>query len=136
MDLILRRFAYREDGIFGEILDDKGEHLFYTLEHAYYDKNKNYSPIIPDGSYQCVRGEHRLAFAKDNFETFEITGVDGHSGLLFHVGNFNQDSNGCVLLGMELNRGSAYYSIKDSKIAFDKFIDMQIGYDQFTIVIG
>ena len=36
------------------------------------------------------------------FSTFEITGVAGHSGILFHAGNFNKDSDGCVLIGKQI----------------------------------
>jgi Family of unknown function (DUF5675) len=136
MDVILKRNRYREDGIFGVLLDDQGEGLFVTLEHAYFDDNFNYSPKLPEGSYICILGDHKLEGMTETFKAFEVTNVPGHTGILFHVGNYNSDSNGCILLGMNVNKATAGWAIESSRIAFEKFMKLQDGVTQFTLIVG
>ena len=131
MDLILTRREYRADGIFGEIEDaDGGDFLFLTLEHSY-----DLMPKLPAGTYICERGIHRLSDLKP-FETFEVMNVEGHSGILFHVGNYNDDSSGCILLG--LGRGFTLKNGKmltNSRVAFDKFMRLQGDVDSFKLIV-
>lgn len=125
MNLHLIRKEFRLYGIFGELRDDQNNLVAVTLEHSYEDK-----PKLPSGNYSCVRGMHQLS-NKPPFETFEITGVPGHTGILFHKGNSNNDSEGCVLLGSSLGTGC----ILDSKIAFDNFLELQSGKQTFSLVV-
>lgn len=96
MDLILKRKLRNADGIFSDLFQGLGTGLeLTTLEHAYPIRNResiDYAPKIPNGIYTCVRGMHQLEHGWP-FETFEVTGVAGHSGILFHIGNFNADSD-------------------------------------------
>lgn len=135
MDLILKRVAFRKDGIFSNLLDDQGTILFPTLEHSYLDNSAHYFPKIPDGSFECIRGPHRLEGMTNDFETFEITGVIGHTNILFHVGNFNDDSEGCVLVGTSIVKAPYLWTISNSRIAFDKFMDLQNGLDNFQLAV-
>lgn len=128
MDLKLIRKEYQRDGIFGILTDVGGKVVAHTLEHAYSD-GTGWAPKIPDGEFVCVRGEHQLASGP--IETFEITGVPGHSGLLFHYGNFNKDSEGCVLVG-EAEAGNA---LTKSRAAFAKLMALQDGVDQFNLTV-
>src|SRR6266404_2420272 len=102
MKLTLERTDYLEHGIYGRLLNDKNDVICSTLEHA-YDTNLSlmpYAPKMHSGEYKCVRGQHRLASMNDSFTTFEITNVPDHTDILFHKGNYNKDSEGCVLLGI------------------------------------
>lgn len=92
MRVTIKRVAYRDDGIFSVLLAD-GFPFAVSLEHSFEGQ-----PVIPPGVYTAVRGLHALSNLQP-FETFEIMGVAGHSGLLFHRGNINADSHGCVLVG-------------------------------------
>jgi len=98
--LFLHHRQFRPDGIFGELVDSDGNIIAQTLEHAYGNDADGWIPKIIDGEYLCVRGMHRLHNKTEDFETFEITGVEGHTNLLFHCGNYDNDSDGCVLLGL------------------------------------
>lgn len=118
-DLVLRRIAYRPDGIFSVLLLD-GAPRFVTLEHAYQNPS-GWQPIIPAGEYQCQRGTHQLT-SSGPFETYEVTGVAGHTGLLFHWGNANKDSEGCVLVGMQFGL-YASAQVLVSRPAFLNFMD-------------
>lgn len=133
--MILKREAFRKDGIFSELLDDQGNQLFCTLEHAFRDEDGHYFPKIPDGVYECIRGQHRLEGMNENFETFEITGISGHTGLLFHIGNFNFDSDGCVLVGSQFNKQPTVWTVINSRIAFTNFMDLQKNCDKFSLLV-
>ena len=74
---------------------------------------------------------HKLEVGAE-FETFEITGVPGHSGILFHTGNTNNDSSGCVLLGTDTTR----LGISDSRLAFSKFMAMMVGIDKVELHVA
>ena len=132
MKIRLIRREFLDSGVFGEIwIDDKP--FCFTGEHAYKD-NK---PKLPDGEYTCKRGIHKLADLVP-FDTFEITGVPGRWGILFHKGNWaQQDSDGCVLIGTGIgfmrNGGKM---LTASKSAFGKFMERMEGVDEFIIIVS
>jgi hypothetical protein len=131
MTLFLKREESREDGIFSVLDDASGKVLFYTLEHSYAGNPKLYS-----GTFKCIRGMHRLEGMTHSFETFEITGVTGHSNILFHAGNWNKDSSGCVLLGLGIAQSPQGQMITGSKQAFAEFIELTKSLDTFYLVIS
>ena len=133
-DLILTRTEFRSDGIFGVLTDSAGSVVAHTLEHAYDDGSGGWAPKITEGEHTCVRGTHALHNGVP-FETFEITGVPGHSGLLFHAGNFDADSEGCVLLGMEEVFYTSGKMVNRSREAFNKFLQLQVGQDTFSLTV-
>lgn len=115
-------------GIFGELHDDAGT-IYETLEHAYCTE-WGWLPKLPLGTYTCQRGLHCLHNGIP-FETFEITGVPNHSGILFHVGNYNDDSDGCILIGL----GAAGNTLVHSKAAFDQWMKTLEGINEFTLEV-
>lgn len=137
----LTRKIYVGSGIFGTLASENGFFTCRTLEHAYAGLNTiepdvtgsapYYQPKVPPGVYKCVRGEHRLAHGGPFF-TFEVTNVPGHTGILFHPGNINADSAGCILLGLG-QEGDV--EITDSRVAFEKFMAFVAGLDEFDLVI-
>ncbi len=131
MNLTLKRNRIDLYGAFGELLDEKNILVCVTLEHAYPVGLKDFAPKLPSGIYKCVRGMHCL-LGKNPFITFEITGVSGHVGILFHCGNTNNDSEGCVLLGSERGTGC----ILDSRVAFEKFMALQENVGEFTLTVA
>lgn len=128
MDITLKRTARSEAGAFGYIPE---MHL-YTLEHAYPTSDASFSAKIPAGTYVCKRSSHRLHGMTEDFVTFEVTGVPGHSGILFHWGNYNKDSEGCILLGMG-KRGDDMITL--SRVAFEDFMNTQQAVQQFTLTV-
>lgn len=130
MNLILTRMNIGSEGAFGVLESEAGTRVCYTLEHAY--AMDGWRPKVPVGTYACVRGMHQLSGHLEPFETFEITGVPGHTGILFHCGNVEGDSSGCVLLG-DLEKGVA---LINSRKAFSEFMAIQSGLDSFTLVVA
>jgi hypothetical protein len=133
MDLTLKRNDYTPEGIFSTLTDESGAVIAITLDHAYDSGHGDgsYQPKLRPGTYSCIRGTHRLHNMTHDFETFEITGVKGHTNILFHAGNFNKDSDGCVLLGNERHGDM----IMNSKVTFSYFMSLQEGVDQFTLTV-
>lgn len=137
MNLTLKRDPAHLYGVFGRMLDESGAQLFYTLEHAFPDGNGGFAAKLSPGVYQCRRGTHRLAHGGP-FETFEVLGVPPFqgatvTGVLLHVGNYNRDSDGCVLLGKLF---SPSWCILDSRDAFSEFMSLQDGLDAFTLTVS
>lgn len=112
--------AYRPDGIFGRYtFNGDSLPMFVTLSHSYQQEDGSYLPIVLPGAdgeskiYTAIRGTHSLSNGIP-FETFEIVGIDGHTGLLFvHPGCFQKDSHGCTLCGEKVIQ---YDSDGDGKI--------------------
>lgn len=133
----LLRLEYSESGIFGELMDNDESFLLQTLEHAYpitqdsISTSTAYLPKVPAGQYTCVRGVHSLSNGVP-FETFEIMGVPGHTGILFHPGNTETDSSGCILLGTT-RVGNTIFQSKD---AFNLFMEALLGIGSFELIIN
>jgi hypothetical protein len=122
----LHRIANIPDGIFGVLKDDKVPFCL-TLE------NNNY--YIPDGTYICIR-VNSPKFGN----TFEITGVKNRTHILFHWGNIEEHSEGCVILGEQFEPVKIKdYELKNgvlsSKIAFAEFLKRTKGINEFKLKI-
>lgn len=132
MNLILKRYKTGYLGVLSDLLDENDVKVATCLEHAYLQSNGlDYAAKIRPGTYDCVRGMHRLYSMRHEFETFEITHVPGHYDLLFHWGNYNRDSDGCVLLG----ESEENWAVTKSRTTFDKFMTLQSGVNIFTLKV-
>lgn len=127
----LLRKEFREDGIFSDLLDENDNLLAKCIEHSY-----NLKPIITDGQHLCVRGKHRLEHMTEDFETFEIMGVQGHTNLLFHWGNWNKDSSGCCLVGQSVASSPQGQMITNSKYTFAELMKSLAGVNEFILVVS
>lgn len=128
--MILQRDTFEEWGIFGTLRTDDDIEICKTLEHAYKKESGGFFAKVPVGRFICTRGVHQLAGGQP-FETFEIGPVYGHSGLLFHVGNYNENSHGCVLLGQQISHRMLVRSVS----AFNRFMEMLHGVETFSLVV-
>jgi hypothetical protein len=138
---IVRRMK-REDGIFSEFMADVPASLpssrrFETVERAFPDGSGGWAPVLKPGTYACRRGLHRLHPNAAPFETFEIIGVTGHTGVLFHPGNYGGDSLACVCVGDQL----AYDPVKHAEMvtrsqkSFADFMALQEGVEMFLLTV-
>lgn len=135
MDIKLTRKKAFLYGVFGEITSTTGDIICVTLEHAYKDPSGTFVAKLACGTYACKRGTHKLSNLNP-FEAFEVQNVPWFqgspvSGILFHKGNYNKDSEGCILLGSKVGTGC----ILDSVDAFNKFMSLQDGVDEFTLQV-
>ena len=130
MDCRLTRIHYLSTGIFGTLTI--GDDFFSTLEHAFPTTQDTWEPKVKPGSYLCsLHAPNRLPYT-----TYELQNVPDFqnnqvTGILIHIGNYNKDSDGCILLGMSTN----IPMILSSEIAFKKFMAIQQSCSQFRILI-
>lgn len=136
MNLTLTRISYRSDGIFSTLADSNNNQIAIALEHAYQQQDGLYKPKLDKGVYTCVKGQHQLSSMKYQFETFEITNVVGHTNILFHQGNFNNDSEGCVLLGKSMAAYPGGEMITFSDKTFESFMQLQAKVSEFQLTVA
>jgi len=94
MRLHLRRVAVSPDGTYGRLTSSRLD--LVTMEEE--DRgNQQGESRIPAGEYTC----RRTTYYRHNIDTFEVCDVQGRSRILFHVGNTEEDTEGCILLGFD-----------------------------------
>lgn len=126
--IIIRRIAENDDGTFGVIID--GDKPFaLTLENKWLNNQRNIS-CIPEGRYIC----RRYSSAKYP-DTFEVTNVPGRSHILFHTGNTNEDTAGCILVAEQFGELNKAIAILASKPGFREFMERLIDVDVFELII-
>lgn len=123
---VVRR-EYTDTTTLGELYVD-GTFVCYTLEDTdryltqdtpldiILAKKKPGRTAIPIGAYKMAityssRFKKRLPIIKD---------VPGFTGIRFHTGNIPEDTDGCVLVGMEEENGA----LKDSRKAMAAFMGL------------
>lgn len=99
-----------------------------TLERSYLEHDDFYAPKIPEGRWHCSKSK----YFKGNYDTYEIH-IPDHSRILFHKGNWPEDSDGCVLLGESFAVLNGKEALSDSKGAFDEFMSKCAGNDHFFV---
>lgn len=94
MRLILKR-TYFKDATTGILyMEDKDNPVWYTIERPWLG-NEVKKSCIPEGNYRVV--PHNGTEFKD---VWTIKDVPGRSAILFHVGNWVDNSTGCILPGL------------------------------------
>lgn len=111
--ITVRRVALLEEGCFGVLLY-LGVPFAVSIERTFDDGN----PIIPAGTYNCTARRYN----RGGYETFEITGVAGHSLLLFHKANWETDLEGCVGVGESFAVLNGKLAIAQSGEGFAEFM--------------
>jgi len=124
------REQFKPDGILGRLFNDDMDQLACTMEHSY-----NNLPKLPVGTYRCQRGMHSLHSRPNPFETFEVMDVPHHTGILFHAGNYNDDSNGCILVGETCATDARGCMVTRSRKTFTQFMQDLDGVESFTLEV-
>lgn len=98
-------------------------HLFCsTLEP---DSNDPDRFQIPEGTYFCRR------FSGSKYkDTFEVV-VPGHTALLFHAGNIEAHTQGCIILGQYPGKLANNRAVLNSGNTFNKFMAILQGVNSF-----
>lgn len=122
----LKTVAVREDGCFSALLAD-GRPFAVTCERT-FDERKT---VIGNGIFRCIK----TVFERGGYPTFEIV-VPGHSRVLFHRGNVETDSLGCVLVAESFAVIGGQTAVADSKGGFDEFWGLAKGFDEFDLLVS
>ncbi len=134
MDMILQTLSIEPQGAFSYLLDVNRKQVAVTVEHTYDVEGGGQMVKLPAGTYDCKRGMHTLN-GHYWFETFEITGVVGRTGILFHPGNTELDSKGCVCTGEAFNHLYGLKDVTNSQETFQKFMLLQTGVENFKLTV-
>ena len=111
MELILTRIARKAEYTIGRLEDENGKKLCDTLEPIWrnYDGGELKIPkksAIPEGAYRVVT-TYSLRFRK---YLPLLVGVPGFEGVRIHSGNTSRDTEGCILVGQNLQVGKVLWS--------------------------
>ena len=99
----------------GVLVGNEGDPLCVTLENPWLDNTKNVS-CIPTGVYLC-----QVVESPKYGKVYGITDVEGRGNILFHIGNYEHNTQGCILLGTKFGEKDGEPAIWESGIAMDIF---------------
>jgi len=124
----LIRITGIDDGTFGVVLDEKIPFCL-TVERPWLN-NKVGESCIPSGEYVCRRVQSpRFG------DTFEVTKVSGRTAILFHKGNVEDDSHGCIILGEQYESLNGKTAVFASGKAMNEFLQRTTGVQEFLFSI-
>ena len=127
-EIIIKRIAENDDGVFGVIVDTVTPFAL-TLENPDLNNLRNKS-CIPVGEYICTR------YSSEKYpDTFIVKDVPGRSYILFHVGNTDDDTAGCILVAEEFGFLHGETAILSSRKGFNEFMERLEGFDRFLLKI-
>lgn len=126
--LTLKRIAENEDGTFGVLLDGNTP-FAVTLEREWLN-NQPMESCISAGDYICKR-----VVTPKHGEVFEVTGVKNRTAILFHKGNVEDHSKGCILVGEQFETLDGKTAILQSGKGFTEFLERLKGRDEFQLAV-
>ena len=132
MKLILTRIARKAEYTIGRLEDENGKKLCDTLEPIWrnYDGGELKIPkksAIPEGTYRVVT-TYSLRFRK---YLPLLVGVPGFEGVRIHAGNTSRDTEGCILVGQNLQVGKVLWS----RITMEKLMKLIENEKEIYIII-
>lgn len=122
--ITLKRTHFLEQGVFGELYNQNNDLICYTLEHSY-----NLKPKVPSGVYK-INYEYSPKFG---CLLWELKGVPNCTEIKFHAGNTQEDSDGCILVGLGVNLNN--FSLVSSRDAVKKLRNALINFNKYTLEV-
>lgn len=134
----IKRVASTKDGTFGVIFRHDGVPFALTLERPWANNQKGKS-CIPAGEYAVKRCKASPDYGfKDSprfGNTFQVTNVPGRSHILFHKGNLDDDTRGCILIGEQYGFLRGHPAILASGPGFKEFLGIMATENGFILGI-
>ena len=132
MKLVLIRHARRADYTIGRLEDENGKKICDTLEPTWRDYRGGELKIpkksaIPEGFYRVV------VTKSQRFQKYLplLVGVPGFEGVRIHAGNTSRDTEGCILVGQNLQVGKVLWS----RITLEKLMKLIENEKEIYIII-
>lgn len=129
MEIHVARYISNTDTTLSRIYVD-GEFVCFGLEDGYRAEKVPGETRIPAGRYRVApryEGKHHIAFSKLFADihkgALEIVDVPNFQYIMIHIGNTKEDTEGCLLVGMETIVGESgrKLAIGKSRVAYQKF---------------
>jgi hypothetical protein len=117
MNIVVQRYKHEADFTIAKLFID-GEFECYTLEDERREVKVMHETRIPEGKYKIVLrtfGGHHERY-KNKFKGHEgmlwVTEVPNFKDILIHIGNSDEDTSGCLLVGLNVDesKGLLYNS--------------------------
>ena len=127
-DLIIVDRTYYNNGTHGVLTFADGTE-FFTVERPWLNNERRIS-CIPEGEYKLkMRRSPIVQRTSDGDYTrgYEITGVEGRSLIMIHVGNYVRNSAGCLLVGSSKAMQSGEPVVWSSRKAFNDLMQKMQG---------
>ena len=130
---------YLNDVYFCDTLEDtdRGLHQDMPLEEIKKKKIPG-STAIPAGKYSIdmktpsPKYKDRAAYQFCGAKVPRLVGVPGFVGILIHIGNYPKDTDGCILVGENKEKGA----VLNSTDTFKKLYKALQGYSNISIEIN
>lgn len=128
MKILVKRLFQTQKTTISSVLVD-GDIQCFGLENTYNQPKIPGNTRIPCGTYRVglrtVGGEHRKylkRFPNIHKGMLHIKDVPGFEHILIHIGNFHEETDGCLLLGQNIaHREGEGYMVANSKVAYKEF---------------
>jgi len=113
----LKRIAIHEFGAFGVLLKNNIP-FAVTLERTFeWNDPDGYRVVVPTGMVLCNLSK----YYKGGYPTYELQ-IEGHSRVLFHKGNKEEHSRGCILVAESFHNFGSQPGIANSAGGFKEFM--------------
>jgi hypothetical protein len=131
MNFTLTRYEVGEKGAYGNFVSQDGSCAIVSMERTYLQSDGTWAPKIPANTYTCklYKSPHF------GYMVFQIMDVPGHDHIEIHKANWERQLDGCVALGLSEQSFADGEMIVNSKVAFDKFMALQTGVDEFKLTV-
>lgn len=132
----LVRIRRQPAGCFGVLLHH-GYPFAVTLERTYELPGGDQMVKIPPGVWSL----QSRYFHRGGYDSYEVVNVPGHSLLLLHKGNAEDDSEGCILIGRRFGElwdsklDAAAPAVLESALGFDDFMRRSGGRSELSLGI-
>jgi hypothetical protein len=125
MNITVTRYKHEKDFTLSKVFID-GQFEAYGLEDERRDVKVMHETRIPEGKYKIElrkEGSHHEKYSK-KFPAFHkgmlhVTKVPNFQFILIHIGNTDEDTSGCLLIG--LNVDEAQGKLTNSTAAYERF---------------
>lgn len=121
MELV--RFAYTPMGTFGKLVLPNNKEL-YTVEKA-WRANRKAESCIPEGEYKLRKRDSPVVARTSRGkypQGWEVVNVPDRTFIMIHVGNTENDLDGCIAPGIDLGFVHNKWAVVQSAVAMDELM--------------
>ena len=131
MTYLLKRVAMTAVGVFGVLIDENNIPFVLTMERPWLNNQEGIS-CIPWGDYDCVRIN-----SPKHGNCFQVLHVPNRTNVEIHIGNTEDDSEGCILIGENFayNIKNGHPGVAASGTGFAEFMGKLAAVNAFTLKI-
>lgn len=125
--ITLLRYVDDGDTTLGLLFYD-GKFFCYTLEDTFRETKIAGQTRIPKGTYRLGFNKSLTSLTqqyRNKYPWFEyhlhLKNVPGYEGIYMHVGNYHQNTDGCILLADGIGAGNSQLMVTHSQQAYKRF---------------